>query len=175
MIPALLVALALVDGVFAGFRAAAGRDGRIGKRDYYRGAMLCGALGASLVVALSAALSAVLVLTAADPGLIWRELLAMGARLVLVFGAFGALVALALVVYLASRHELRTLATVMILGPCTLARPWLVLGAAVWATALASAWQTAVLTWFSSALVLSLEFWLNRRFARARTLRHRLS
>jgi hypothetical protein len=54
VIPLLLAALAVLDAMFAGFRAACGREGHIFKRGYYRRALALGAgAGAALVAGLA--------------------------------------------------------------------------------------------------------------------------
>ncbi|MBK8259594.1 MAG: fatty acid desaturase [Polyangiaceae bacterium] len=130
MIPALMVAFAVLDLAFAGFRAAAGRDGLIEKRAYYTRAM---GEGAGLGLAFSAVMALVtwaVVRRAEDPGALFAELVATGSRMLLVFGGYAVLVLAALIVYTIAKHELRTLATVAILGPFTLIRPWVIACAA---------------------------------------------
>lgn len=168
MIPVALVAFALLDGTFAGFRAAAGRDGRIDKRRYHLRAMALGALTSTVAVVLLAGLTGIVLATAPDPDRVWDELNLMGARLVVSFVAFSALVVLALGVYAVARHEVRTLATVAILGPFTLARPFLVVGATLGATLLATTWRTAVLAWVASATVLAAGALLHWHYHRRR-------
>ena len=162
MIPALLVALAILDGAFAGFRAASGRDGRIAKNRYFARAMAFGAVASTLAVVALAGLTALVVTVAPNPPGVWSELFAMGERLILVFLAAIALVLVALGFFVAAKHEVRTLATVAILGPFTLARPWIILGATAWATMLSSSWHTFVLSWLASATVLAVGVWLDR-------------
>ncbi len=131
MIPALMIAFAVLDLGFVGFRAAAGRDGRIDKRSYYARAMLAGAAVGVAFSGVMALVTWAVLRRVAAPGALFAELVAIGGRMALVFGGYAALVLGALVVYSLSRHEVRTLATVAILGPFTLARPWVVAVAAV--------------------------------------------
>ncbi len=166
MIPAALILFALLDGAFAGFRASAGRDGRIDKRRYHLRAMASGASAAVVAIVALAALTLVSCATHCDPRAAWAELIAVGGRLVLAYGLYSALVLAALGVYLLARHEVRTLATVAILGPFTLARPWVVLGAAMWATGLSTQWRTTALTWCASGAVLAVGAWLHHRMHR---------
>ena len=126
MIPALMIAFAVLDLSFVGFRSAAGRDGRIDKRDYYIRAML---LGAGAGVLLSAALGLVTVIVMSQmeqPYALFAEMVVIGQTMSIIFGAYAFLVVAALLVYGVSRHEVRTLSTVAILGPFTLLRPWIV-------------------------------------------------
>lgn len=166
MIPAALILFALLDGAFAGFRASAGRDGRIDKRRYHLRAMASGASASVVAIVALAALTLASCATHHDPRAAWAELIAVGGRLVLVYALYSALVLAALAVYLLARHEVRTLATVAILGPFTLARPWVVLGAAAWATGLSTQWRTTALTWCASGTVLAVGAWLHHRMHR---------
>jgi len=129
--PFLLALLAIVDAAFAGFRAAAGRNARIFKREYYARSLLHGALfGVALVFALGA-LTLLLLAPSAEPMTRYAELVSVGQRMLWVFVPYAVLVLSALVLYLVSSHELRAFATVAILGPFTLLRPWVVVGGAV--------------------------------------------
>lgn len=166
MIPAVLVALAILDGAFAGFRAASGRDGRIGKTLYFARAMAFGAAVSTLAVVALAGLTALFVTIAPNPSGVWSQLLAMGERLLVVFLSAIALVLVALGFFVAAKHEVRTLATVAILGPFTLARPWIILGGTAWATMLSSSWRTFLLSWLASATVLAVAVWLDRWYSR---------
>ncbi len=126
MIPALMIAFAVLDLSFVGFRSAAGRDGRIDKRNYYLRAMF---LGAAAGLVLSAALGAVTWIVMSQlvqPYALFAEMVVIGRTMSVVFGAYASLVVAALLVYGVSRHEIRTLSTVAILGPFTLMRPWIV-------------------------------------------------
>jgi hypothetical protein len=53
--------------------------------------------------------------------------------MVIVYGAYAAIVVLALGVYLLHFFELSVLATVVLLGPLTLLRPLLIVSGAAWA------------------------------------------
>jgi hypothetical protein len=166
VIAALMVLAAIVDLAFCGYRAAAGRNARIDKTRYYLRALGAGAaVGAAVSLALAAVTLAVL---AVDP--IYPELVAIGARMLIVLGAYSALVLSAIAVYVLAEHELRTLATVAILGPFTLIRPAVVAGAA-----LAGIWPSRspaaiALTVTACAAVLGAGAWLDRRYARTSIL-----
>ena len=165
MIPLLLASLAILDAAFAGFRAAAGRDARIIKRAYYRRALLTGAgAGAWLVAALAAA-TGIALAASADPGALYADLLAIGARMLYVFVGYSILVLCALALYATAEMELRILATVSILGPFTLARPVVVVAATVWGTIPSRDPPAVALTVASSTAVLLLGRWLDHRMA----------
>jgi hypothetical protein len=116
VIPALVALAAVVDLAFSGYRAAAGRNARIVKTGYYVRAL---GVGAAVGVAVTLPFAAV---SLAAPGLA-AELVVVGARMLMVIGVYATLVLAAILVYVVAEHEVRTLATVAILGPFTLIRP----------------------------------------------------
>lgn len=159
-----VVALALLDTTLAGFRCAAGRDGRIQKRAYYLAAMRRGLESGVFLCVLMGALTA-LCASRPDGAAFYADLVAIGLRMLPVFAAFGGLVVAALAVYGVSRHEVRTFATVAILGPFTLARPWVIALATALGVHGATHPTAIVLTVVSSASVLLVERHLGATFA----------
>lgn len=65
-----------------------------------------------------------------------RALVVTAERLVLVYGVYATLVVVALGLYLSGSFDFGVLASVLVLGPFTLIRPWVILAGAAWA-----AWQ----------------------------------
>jgi hypothetical protein len=128
-IPILLAVLAVVDATFAGFRAAAGRDGRIDKRVYFRGALLRGALLGVLLVGVLSVITGLLVATAGDPVTAWAELVAAATTCVWIFGVFATLTLGALAFWFSPIPEYRLLASIIVLGPLTLIRPYVIVAA----------------------------------------------
>lgn len=121
----LLYLLACLDGAFAGFRSAAGRNPRLDKRAWYRSAMLGGlaySQGAALVVVASCAALAV------PTDALFQGVLAM----LQVYGLYAGAALLALAVYLVPHPDLSSLATVLVLGPLTLLRVPTILAGALW-------------------------------------------
>jgi hypothetical protein len=167
VIPALLAFLAVLDAAFAGFRAAAGRDGRIFKRAYYRHALALGAASGAALVAALAALTVTAFLASGDAAALYAELLRIGARMLQVIFVYVALVLAALALYATARLELRALATVSVLGPFTLLRPWIVVAATAWGVTAARGAVAVVLTVVSSGSVLLVGRILEWRYARA--------
>ena len=165
-VPVSLASLAVLDATFAGFRAAAGRDARIFKRAYYVRAVLLGAgSGVGLVVVLGiGTLGGVL---AADDGqALYAGLLVVGGRMLQVFLAYALMVFATLALYATARPELRTLATVSILGPFTMLRPWVVIGATAWGLAGGASRAAVALTVASSGSVLLVGRLLDRWYGR---------
>jgi hypothetical protein len=160
----LLAALALVDAAFAGFRAYAGRDGRIRKTGPTLVATRRGlAIGVLSLTATSAvALAALLFGTHATPDARYAELDAAAGRMLLVFAPYTVVVAASLACYLWGPFRASTLAVVVGLGPLTLVRPLVVLAGAVaaaWGSLPAAAVATA-----ASAGVLLVENLTHRRW-----------
>jgi hypothetical protein len=156
--------LCVTDAAFAGFRDAAGRDARIFKADFYRAAIRRG-LGAGLVVSLLVALGVGGVVAAApDPAARFAELLVCATWLTVVLGSYATVVLLALGVWAAAEADRRTLASVLVLGPFTLVRPWVIIAAAVLAVRAAPSSWAAVAVVGACALQLAVEPWLGRRW-----------
>lgn len=153
----LLGSLAVVDAGFCGFRDAAGRDRLIEKRPYYGRAVRRGMfLGLALVIPFAIGIALL-----ADAG-VWPDLLQVAARMVWIYGAYATLVLLALGVYLVSSGDLRTLATVAVLGPFTLLRPLVICAGAAWGAIGAAHATTAVLACLAGTVMISFEFALER-------------
>jgi hypothetical protein len=166
VIPALLAVLAIVDAAFAGFRAAAGRNARIFKWTYYRDAVLLGAGAGACLVLVLALLTLLLLFSSGEPAARYGDLLVIGARMLWLFGTYALLVLGALLVYATARTDIRTLATVAILGPFTLLRPWVIVAATVFGVSAGTRFSAVVLTVLSSGAVLALgkglDWWYGR-------------
>lgn len=166
MTPLLLAVLAIVDAAFAGFRAAAGRNARIFKFAYYRQSLLRGALAGVALVAVLAVLTALALVFVQDPARQYAELVVVGGRMLWVLGAYAALVIVALVVYAVADWDLRSLATVAILGPFTLLRAWVIALASAVGLAAGVGRVTWALTLVSCGAVVLLGRGLDRWYAR---------
>ena len=160
-----LATLVFFDALLAGFRAAAGRNGRITKSDYYRRALARGAAAALLIVAVHAALAAALVTSAPDPASAWRDLLQAGRDCVAVFGTFATLTSIAIAFWFAPSRELRLVPTLLVLGPLTLVRPLIIVSGLAFAavrTPIPRVWMMALA---AAASMLALESLLGRHHA----------
>ena len=150
----LLGVLAFIDGTLCGFRAAAGRNPRIFLWRYYGASMRRGALGALFTIGLF------LVIGLCLPGEeTWGSLVVAANKLVMVYGVFATLVLAALGLYLSSSFDLGVLASVIVLGPFTLARPLVILGGAAWAASTSDSFAAAALS-LAAALVMSNFEWI---------------
>lgn len=161
MSPLFLVALALLDGALLGFRAAAGRMGRVEKHGYHLRAMALGLLAAAIVSTGGAGLAFALVL--ARGAWLWPVFVHAGARAASVFATFAVFVVLALLVWLVPQRDLRTLVTVSVLGPGTLVRPYVIMLGMVAGFAAEPCLEVALLGAYGACAMLSLEGFMARR------------
>lgn len=162
MIAVALVALALIDGALLGFRAAAGRAGLVDQRRDRRRAIAIGVAYAA-AIAVGGVLLA-LALTALQGPALWPELLAAGGAAVRVYTIFAMLVLAALALWLIPVADLRTAVSVTVLGPGTMARPWVLLAGLASAVATRPRWEVALLALYAAAAMLPLERWLTPRY-----------
>ena len=115
-----LLALAILDGAFAGFRSSAGRTGLISHRLYDRRAARRGAgLASILLIPAVAVASADVILR---PGHL-ADYTRAGTAMLAVYGPYALLVLAALACYATLNWQLRYLASALVLGPFTLFRP----------------------------------------------------
>ena len=162
MTAVILCAMALVDGALAGFRAWAGRDGRVVKHQARLRAGVRGAIGS--VIALIA-IAALMVAIMATTSVTYDELVNAGNRMALAYAPFCIAVALGFLGYFSASLESQALSTVIILGPATFARPVVILIGAVAASWGASGW-VIVAAFSAVAIVLAVEPVVARTFAR---------
>lgn len=124
----LLAILALFDALLAGFRAAAGRDGRIDKGPYFRLAIGRSAIGALALIALNVGVVTALVISAPDRAVAWAAMVHAGEISVWVFGGFATLTLAAFAFWFSPIPEYRLLSSIIVLGPLTLLRPLVIAG-----------------------------------------------
>jgi len=161
---AALSALALFDVLLSGTRAAAGRDGRIAKPPYYRAAGLRAVAAGALLIAGNAALVGALVATAPQPSDAWLLMLRAGVRCVEVFGAFATLTLIAILFWFAPVRELRIVPTLVVLGPLTLIRPFVIVGGLLYAVAGVASWRVWLAGVAAGVSMIGIEFVLGRAY-----------
>jgi hypothetical protein len=166
-IPLLLCLLAMTDAAFCGFRAAAGRDARIFKNDYFRRAIRRGLAQGFLTSALVAAGIAGMLLLSPAPLERLAELSSTARSMLWVLFPYATLVLAALGVWLAAEADARTLASVLLLGPFTLIRPWVIVAAAVVGALYAPNLAVALAAVGACGLQLTIEPLLDWRYTRA--------
>jgi hypothetical protein len=151
----LLGLLVLVDGLFCGFRAAAGRNPRIHLWGYYRKSILRGGMGSLGVIALFLAVAAAGASFLGEP--LWSELEHAAHAMVRIYGIFATTVLAAIALYLTASFDLAVLASVLVLGPFTLIRPWVIGAGALWVAAQAGPGLTALLALAAGAVMARFE------------------
>lgn len=170
----IIASLAALDIMMCGFRAAAGRDGRIDKRGYYRAAYARAAAFAVGVIALCSFVAWLLVETAPDPELAWHRLVHAGTFAAVVFGGFAAVTLAALALWLAPIPEVRVLATVTVLGPLTLVRSLVIGGGLIGASIVSPHPRVWVMAGVGAIAILAAEpvlgFLIARSISRRRGL-----
>ena len=160
-----LALLAFVDGGLCGFRAAAGRDGSIGKRGYYLRAVMRATLWAMVGTAIAALVAWLLVITATEPIRAWITLRTAGHTLVLLYGGFATVTLMTLGFYVAPIGDYRVLTSVLVLGPLTLVRPLVIAGGLAFVSWRSGDLRVTVMAGFAALIVLSWERLLGRRYA----------
>lgn len=121
-----LVVLAVLDAAFAGFRASAGRDGHLAKRGYYAAAMAYGTIAGLVITAFVAVWIAECLGIANHPVMRFHDYVDAGNRMLCVFAPYAALVLAALLGWLLLPFEPANLMTLLVLGPFTFARPFVI-------------------------------------------------
>ena len=151
---AALAVLALLDGMFAGFRASAGRTGLI---DHRRADQLASLRGAALACVLLAPAAAI---TIADVALDPPRLAVFaraGEAMLVVYGPYGMIVLAALGCYAVLGWRKRYLASAVILGPLTWLRPVVAVAGAVLGGAFCADLLASACTALAVAAVLAVE------------------
>jgi hypothetical protein len=150
-----LTLLALLDGALLGFRAAAGRTGLVHKPRYFARAIGWGVAYTSGVILVGVLLT--LLLVALRGPTLYPELLAAAAAGVRVFAAYASLVVTALLLWIIPSTDLRTFCTVTVLGPGTLARPFVIVAGLVASIAAVPRIEVVTLGAYGAAAMLVLE------------------
>jgi len=124
----LLLSLALVDGVFSGVRAGLGRSGLLAQSHLnLRNAWLGLALELVLLPLLLTYGGVCLHLQAS----VDVDAVRAGGAMLWVLGSYATLVLAVMTLWTIPRSDVRELCSVLVLGPCTFARPYVIVGAVV--------------------------------------------
>lgn len=128
---AILYVLAVVDGLFVGYRDATGRNPLLDKFAYYRRAVLTGiGLVHVALIAIGLVVAATLWL-ASDPAATTASLEDVAATMRSVYLAYAGSVALGFFAYFLPSYDLRSFITISVFGTLTLLRPAVIAGGAV--------------------------------------------
>lgn len=162
MIALALCSMALADAAFSGFRANAGRDGRIAKREAKARACLVGAAAGSGVLVILAAV----LLGSIGAGLTTMDdLVGAGERMLIVYAGYATAIAAGFVAYFSPWLEVRSLATMLVLGPGTFVRPAVIVAGAI-AAGVHGGWVISGLAMIAATLMLLVEPMLGGWFDR---------
>ncbi len=140
---AVLYLLAVIDGMFVGYRDAVGRNPKLDKRRYYVRAMLQGIGLAHLAIFGIAVAVAMTLWFAPDAASAVASLEEVAAILVVIFLVFTGATALGLSAYGLPSYDLRSYVTITVLASLTLLRPLVIIGGALGA----AYWVGDPITW----------------------------
>jgi hypothetical protein len=157
MIAFLLWLLATLDSAFIGYREAAGRNALIDKKLYYRQALIKGAFFGQLAVLVVAIITGLALLVSNDSRALFFDLQLIGARMLSVYVPYAAIILITLVVRTFPSVDIRCITSVLVFGPFTVIRPFVVLAGAIWGVLAAPSAVTIVLVLLIVSLMLSLE------------------
>jgi hypothetical protein len=158
--------LALLDGVLCGLRTSMGRNARIGKFWYYTRATIRGLVGAQMVSTM--ALGALLLVAVLSPNSaeLRTDLQESAGRMLRIFLPYAAFVLGSLALRAIPSTDLRSASSVIFLGPLTAMRPLVMIAGVAYGISRSRLWETRALGLTILALMLSLEYALNRWMAR---------
>lgn len=168
-----LYLLALLDGLLCGLRTSMGRCPLIRKRSYYIRSLFRGIVGAQLVSTLALAALLLTSVFSSRRDALRTDLASVAGRMLWVFLPYAALVLLNLALRLIPSTDIRSATSVLMLGPLTAIRPLVMIAGVLYGISASRLLETRLLGVFILALMLSLEFVLNRRAARAQALQIR--
>lgn len=168
-----LYVLALLDGLLCGLRTSMGRCALIRKRSYYTRALFRGFVGAQLVSILALAALLLTSTFSSRRDALHADLESAAGRMLCVFLPYAALVLLNLALRLVPSTDIRSATSVLMLGPLTAIRPLILITGVLYGISASGLLETRLLGGFILALMLSLEFVLNRRAARAQAIQIR--
>lgn len=123
LIPIALCVLALLDGAFASFRAASGQTAALPSLRANAISHLWGIAAALVGLVCIAAATVPLLAPVATRTERYDAMVAAGAVLLVVYTPMALVNLVAILCYLTATYELRTLATIVVLGPFTMLRP----------------------------------------------------
>lgn len=163
----LLCLLWLVDAMFIGFRDAAGRNPAIRKWDgYYQRGLVRGLAGGLVGLVLIGAVATGGWAVANDRDAVLAAYTAGARPMLWVYGTYATLVIVALGLWLSKQLDVRTLASVLVLGPFTLIRPLVVLAGLLAALAVSPGPEVSVSAMVTLLVANGLEPLLNLAWRR---------
>ena len=158
----LLWLLATVDSAFIGYRDAAGRSALIDKRDYYRHALLRGALVGQIAVAIVGIVAGGMLATSTEPARLFATLEQVGTRMLIVYVPYALILTITFFIRAIPSVDIRSITSVLVFGPFTLIRPLVVLAGAVWGLLAAPTTSVLLLLLLIVSLMLGMGYALDR-------------
>jgi hypothetical protein len=165
----ILYLLALLDGLLCGLRTSMGRSALIRKRGYYTRAAIGGIVGAQIVSTLALAALIVAAVVSPERAVLRLDLEGAAGRMLWIFLPYAGLVLFNLGLRLLPSIDIRSATSVFMLGPLTAVRPLIMIVGVLCGLSGSRLLETRVLGLFILAMMLSLEFTLNRRAARTQS------
>ncbi|HYL63390.1 MAG TPA: hypothetical protein VE077_12295 [Candidatus Methylomirabilis sp.] len=156
-----LYLLALLDGLLCGLRSSMGRCALIRKGRHHRRALVRGVIGAQMISMLALIALAAAATLSPERAVLRSDLEAVAGRMLWVFVPYAALVLFNLALRLVPSVDVRSLTSVVMLGPLTAIRPLVMVAGVTYGIFVSRMVETWVLGLFVLALMLSLEFALN--------------
>lgn len=162
----LLWLLATLDSAAIGYRDAAGRNALIEKRDYYRGAMIRGALFGQVAVAIAGVVVAVMLVLSPEPAKLLASFEQVAVRMLIVYVPYALILIITFSIRAIPSVDVRSITSVLVFGPFTLIRPLVVLAGAVWGVLAAPTVHVLILMVLIVFLMLGMEYSLDKLRAR---------
>jgi hypothetical protein len=163
----LLWLLATLDAAFAGYREAAGRNALIDKSNYFRRALLRGALYGQAAVILVAIAAFVMLSLASEGSQLLTDFETVGGRMLAVYLPYAIIIGIAFSLRVIRSVDIRSITSTVVFGPFTLIRPLVALAGIVWGILGAPRPATIALGLLVLILMLSLErimTWMRTRY-----------
>jgi hypothetical protein len=162
----LLYALATVDGALVGYRVAGGRSALVDKTSYFRRAILRSALLVQPAIGVAVFVVVLLLLVAADSGQMTRELVVMGQRMLQIYVPYAVIVLGTLALRAVPSIDLRVATSVLVLGPATALRPYVMVAGVLWAALTSLRPEILLMATLLAGLMLAYEPLLDREWPR---------
>ncbi len=158
----LLWLLATVDSAFIGYRDGAGRSALIDKRDYYRRALIRGALVGQIAVAIVGIVAAGMLSASPQPARLFAAFEQVGTRMLMVYVPYALILAITFFFRAIPSVDIRSITSVLVFGPFTLIRPLVVLAGAIWGLFAVPAVEVLLLLVLIVTLMLGMGYALDR-------------
>ena len=162
----LLWLLATFDSAAIGYRDAAGRNALIEKRDYYRHAMIRGALVGQVAVAIVGVVLIVMLVLSPQPASLYASFEQVATRMLLIYIPYALILIITFSIRAIPSVDVRSITSVLVFGPFTLIRPLVVLAGAVWGVLAAPTVTVLILMILIVSLMLGMEYSLDKLRAR---------